>query len=311
MSEKTKIARILSELRAPAAARFYPPGFTEYLNSCDTLIEYATSGIALRVVLPASEATPVFRQRCARVFRRALALARDPFFAVRAAIVVNIVPSPAKRSFPPPGAPIGPEHINGGFTYVSAAPAEIYVLRREEFPKVVLHEILHHSRVHSDDAAWAPHRHALYAHFNVSERGCSAAAGAPAACDTDIRPNEAIVETWATVQQCAALSRELGVPLAPLLAAERDHVLAVAARCERHRLTLANGEWQERTHAFSYIQLRAIILRDLPGFLEAAGAPEYDAAKAARWLLSAPPLARAAPTAHGADTLRMSLLGDM
>jgi len=278
------------------------------------LIEHSAPGLALRVVVPASEATPVFRQRCARVFRRALTLARDPFFAVRAALVVNVVPSPAKRTFPPPGAPIGPEHINGGFTYVQSAappgaatPAEIYVLRREEFPKVVLHEILHHSRVHADDAAWAPHRHALYAHFNVSERGCSVAA----ACETDIRPNEAIVETWATVQQCAALSRELGVPLAALLAAERDHALAVAARCERHRLTLADGEWQERTHAFSYIQLRAIILRDLPGFLEAAGAPEYDAAKAARWLLSAPPLARAAPTAHGADTLRMSLLGDM
>ncbi len=125
------------------------------------------------------------------------------------------------------------------------------------------------------------------------------------------------METWATVQQCAALSRELGVPLAALLAAERDHALAVAARCERHRLTLgADGEWQERTHAFSYIQLRAMILRDLPGFLEAAGAPEYDAAAAARWLLSAPPLARsaaaaAAPSPHGADTLRMSLLGDM
>ena len=274
--------------------------------------------------MPASEATPVFRQRCARVFRRALSLARDPFFAVRAALVVNVVPSPAKRTFPPPGAPIGPEHINGGFTYVQnasasggapAAPAEIYVLRREEFPKVVLHEILHHSRVHADDAAWAPHRRALYAHFNVSERGCSAA-GAPAACETDIRPNEAIVETWATVQQCAAISRELGVPIATLLAAERDHALAVAARCERHRLTLADGEWQERTHAFSYIQLRAIILRDLPGFLEAAGAPEYDAAKAARWLLSAPPLARSAACAaprgaHGTDTLRMSLLGDM
>jgi hypothetical protein len=268
--------------------------------------------------VPASDATPVFRQRCARVFRRALTLARDPFFAVRAALVVNVVPSPAKRTFPPPGAPIGPEHINGGFTYVqsaappgAAAPAEIYVLRREEFPKVVLHEILHHSRVHADDAAWAPHRRALYAHFNVSERGCSAAA-----CETDIRPNEAIVETWATVQQCAALSRELGVPLAPLLAAERDHALAVAARCERHRLTLAaGGEWQERTHAFSYIQLRAIILRDLPGFLEAAGAPEYDVAAAARWLLSAPPLARsaarAAPSPHGTETLRMSLLGDM
>jgi len=279
------------------------------------LIEHSAPGLALRVVVPASEATPVFRQRCARVFRRALTLASDPFFAVRAALVVNVVPSPAKRSFPPPGTPIGPEHINGGFTYVSgaapgagaaAAPAEIYVLRREEFPKVVLHEILHHSRVHADDAAWAPHRRALYAHFNVSERGCSVA------CETDIRPNEAIVETWATVQQCAALSRELGAPIGELLAAERDHALAVAARCERHRLTLAaGGEWQERTHAFSYIQLRAIILRDLPGFLEAAGAPEYDAAKAARWLLSAPPLARAAPTAHGADTLRMSLLGDM
>jgi hypothetical protein len=277
------------------------------------------------------------------VFRRALDLAHGPLFAALPALVINVVPSPAKRSFPPPGVPIGPENINGGFTYVHtgrgaaspAAAAEIYVLRREEFPKVVLHEILHHSRVHSDDAAWAPYRHALYAHFGVSERGC-AAAGAPGApgapegggapgCATDIRPNEAIVETWATVQHCSALSRELGTPLAALLAAERDHALAVAARAERHRLTLPGGEWQERTHTFSYIQLRAMILRDLPGFLKAtsssAGSPAYDPAKAAQWLLSAPPLFTAPPTsarsvaahatAHGAETLRMSLFGDM
>jgi len=328
-----KISQILTELRAPAAKHYYPPGFAEYLNRCDTLIESAAPGITLRVFVPASEATPVFRERCARVFRRALDLSRGPLFAAlpAPALVINVVPSPAKRSFPPPGVPIGPENINGGFTYVhtggrgaASAAAEIYVLRREEFPKVVLHEILHHSRVHCDDAAWAPHRQALYAHFGVSERGCSApgvaspeGGGAPG-CATDIRPNEAIVETWATVQHCSALSRELGVPLAALLAAERDHALAVAARAERHRLTLPGSEWQERTHTFSYIQLRAMILRDLPGFLKAAaasaGSPEYDPAKAAQWLLSAPPLPNGAArsvAAHGADTLRMSLFGDM
>lgn len=287
-------------------------------------MEIVAPGLTFRALVPADEATATFRARCLRVFARALRLARDARFGARAALVVNLVPSPAKRRFPPPGVPIGPEHINGGFTYVAptapgtgaapgAAPAEIYVLRREEFPKVILHEILHHSRVHRDDADWAPHLPALYARFGISSLGCAT----PSGCATDLRPNEAVVEAWATVQHCAALARELGVPLVRLLAAERDHAAAVAARAERHRQTLPGAEWQERTHAFSYLQLRARILSDLPGFAKAAGAPEYDPAKAARWLLAAP--APAAPPSaasragapHGPDTLRMSLLGDL
>lgn len=286
---------IRAELLAPGARRYYPDGFADYLARCDTLIEHradvGTAGptLTVRVYLPATDATPMMRRSVARLFRRAADLVGDPFFGIGArqkAITVNIVPSPARRLFPRPGVTIGPEHINGGFTYVSARPgaaADIYILRREEMAKVVCHELLHHSVVHTADADWTPVLVDLYRAYGIQTDGC------PIACSTDLRPNEAVVELWATLYHCKCLSKEYGVPFATLLAAERDHALAQAARIEEHRATLGGGgrgsEWTERTHAYSYITFRARILSDLAGFFAAFPKPPYDAVAVGRWLI--------------------------
>lgn len=318
---------IRAELLAPGARRYYPDGFAEYLARCDTLIEHradvGTAGrpiLTLRVYLPAADATPVMLRSVARLFRRAANLVGDPFFGFSAStITVNIVPSPARHRFPPPGVRIGPEHINGGFTYVTAGEtggaADIYILRREEMAKVVCHELLHHSRVHTADTDWAPVLGDLYRAYGIQTDGC------PTACTTDLRPNEALVELWATLYHCKCLSKEYGVPFATLVAAERDHAAAQAARIEDHRATLGGGGggregppvWTESTHAYSYITFRARILSDLAGFFAAFPKLPYDAVAVGRWLIERAPMsARAAATAPAAPRrgLRMTAFGD-
>ena len=42
------------------------------------------------------------------------------------------------------------ENINSGFTYVNRN--DIYIFRKEEFPKVILHELIHHDlNIHQDN----------------------------------------------------------------------------------------------------------------------------------------------------------------
>ena len=289
---------IIAELRSPGARKYHPPGFASYLNRCDTVIEHRADVtgciVTVRVFMPAAEATRVFRESVKRLFHSATTLVADPFFKIaarRSALIVNIIPSPARRTFPAPGEPIGPENLNGGFTYVpagtgagaGAGAAEIYILRREEMAKVTLHELIHHSRVHTDDASWNPILPEMYRVFGIQTAGC------PHTCTTDIRPNEALVEFWATVYHSKCLSKEYGIPLANLIAAERDHAIAQAELLEKHRGTLGVGAvplWSEQTHAYSYLRLRALMLADLPGFFAAFPQPPYDPIAVGRWLIN-------------------------
>lgn len=51
-------------------------------------------------------------------------------------------PSPIKRVLPLPGEPVGPSHVNGGYTFPCSKNA-IVVYRLEEATRVLLHELLH------------------------------------------------------------------------------------------------------------------------------------------------------------------------
>ncbi len=52
--------------------------------------------------------------------------------------------SPQKRILPSLGQPLGPEHINGGYT-IPCSPDTIIIYRREEATRVLLHELYHAS----------------------------------------------------------------------------------------------------------------------------------------------------------------------
>ena len=50
--------------------------------------------------------------------------------------------SPAKRAFPAKGAPMGPEHVNGGYT-TRCSSEGIFIYRVEEATRVLIHELFH------------------------------------------------------------------------------------------------------------------------------------------------------------------------
>ena len=55
---------------------------------------------------------------------------------------VVFFPAIEKRRLPPPGKPLGPEHVNGGYAF-PGDPSSIVLYREEEAERVLVHELLH------------------------------------------------------------------------------------------------------------------------------------------------------------------------
>lgn len=184
-------------------------------------------------------------------------------FDVRHGIDVFLVPTREKRRRPKGDEVVMPAHINGGYTYAYTHPqrTRIFIYRLEEWPKVLLHEVLHNVPQVQDIPWQEGDIHKMYGMFGIDSRGC------PKSCKTVLEPTEAVVEAWAIFLHTAFLAHETGDSFDRLLAREigwNDH--HTRWMIEKKEMEL-NGKWSEGTHAFSYIVLRGIILHSLDRFL--------------------------------------------
>lgn len=281
--------RLMSEV--DSGTRFAHIHLVAYLKSCDRVIHRGGMGLGLpdwTVVLREADATPAFLHHFALVVKRCDRIYKSKHLGIKKQLHFWLIPSPAKRMWPAAGDPVEPENINGGFTYISlgeGGSADIYLIRREEWPKVAIHEMLHHSKLNIPDSEWTPYIADWYKTFNISMKGCGVGLGV--GCQTDIRPNEAIIETWASILHCQALSKELGISLVKLLEAEVSHAVEQATRLVAHQRSLPNGQWSEGTHAWSYLVLRAALMWDIEGFMRITqggkGKWKYGAKQMAKW----------------------------
>ena len=153
-----------------------------------------------------------------------------------------IIPTSAVRIWPAPGAPVEAAHINGAFTYRGPAHNGLVMVHRyEEYPKVMLHEALHHTRLDPMGGART---------FSVSNIAIK-----------NVLWSEAVVEAFADVYHaCFVAADGMGtkVKADALLEQEREHANHMAA-CVLQRIR-SKGAWPETTNAFAYIVLRHLVL---------------------------------------------------
>jgi hypothetical protein len=89
-----------------------------------------------------------------------------------------------KRKLPnKKGDSIGAININGGFTYLNSN--NVYIVRKEDYEKVILHELLHHHDIHFE--GWTN------ANIKRIKNMCGIAD------EQLLIPNEAIIETYAII----------------------------------------------------------------------------------------------------------------
>jgi hypothetical protein len=153
-----------------------------------------------------------------------------------------IIMNPKKRFMPTKkGELIDVININGGFTYINKN--EIFIIRKEDYNKVIIHELLHHNvfihRTHWD----ASNIRRLKAHFNI----CN---------DMLLIPNETLVETYACVLNTIFYSLETKTSLKENFRKDQEHSIQLTKRI----LERQNGKkWNEKTHSYCYIVFKTIL----------------------------------------------------
>lgn len=255
----TEISRMLSnELKESGYSSFVD---SNYLATCDLHDTYKTSHCTIHVVSPRQDMPP--KLLILRVARRVECLIR--IHNMRPSFTFWLLPTLQLRKFPRRAdVEIGAEHINGGFTYAHSHSQTVFVFRREEFPKVFLHELLHHSPLDTHNRWSSASLQKIYSRFRLDTSGCNQAMYCRS---TDLRPNEAWIEAWAEIYHLLFLQYEYGLPWSFLWKAECKWACVQAKRVLLHQKAQHDGKWREHTHAFSYMVLRAALLWSAPRLL--------------------------------------------
>lgn len=205
-------------------------------------------------------------------------------------LTIYFIPWEEPKRFPADrSSALSPPHINSAFTYPSSHTIIVY--RQEEFPKVMLHEVLHNLPHNTEN--WTPTQlKSLYSSFHISTQGCSKDMSR---CHTDLAPNEAIIETWAEIYHLCFLYFEN-----PMLQ-EKElmfHILEIEKAwsiIQAKRILewgpgwieqQGRAKWKENTHAYSYTVIRAAILFK-PKRLFVLGEPPYSSSSVSSMIIEA------------------------
>jgi len=176
------------------------------------------------------------------------------------------LPCDIPRYLPLKNEVISPDHINGGFAF--PRQRTIYIFRKDEFPKVALHEAFHTIPLIHTDRWNSADLLEMYKQLHMDMRYCTVEC--MECCNTKLEPNEAIVETWAILFQILFICYELNVDLPTL-----HKMIDTEIQLGYHNSSLLvdrgaldpTQEWKEDTHLFSYIILKTVLLSHLNEFL--------------------------------------------
>jgi hypothetical protein len=162
-----------------------------------------------------------------------------------------IIMNPLKRCLPSKkNDQIDVKHVNGGFTYISKN--NIYIVRKEDYEKVIIHELLHHNiLIHKEE--WLElNIKRLREHFNIHQNML-------------LIPNEAIIETYACVLNTIFYSIETGTSLKYNLKKDQEHSIQLVKKILEKQ---GVEKWNEKTHSYCYIVFKTILYVYFNNFLK-------------------------------------------
>jgi len=222
----------------------------KYLNSCNIFTTIQYGKVKINIVMNCKQVLPILLLQ--RIIKRVNYIIEK--YNIPKNIIYWFLPIEQIRNFPQKGNQVTPESINGGYTYVS--DNKIFIYRLEDFAKVMLHELLHHSIIESGTVWTREQLDGLKHCFNISAA-------------TRLLPNEALVETWATYYQLQFVSNEYNIPFKLLYKKECEWAVKLSNNLLNHQRHLNDKAiWIEKTNSFTYIILKTIFLLNLEAFLK-------------------------------------------
>ena len=146
-----------------------------------------------------------------------------------------------------------PIHINGGFTNINGN--DIYIYRKEEYSKVVLHEFIHHiDKLNLSIYNISSNNIFKLKNFFNIHNNCH------------LEPVEAIIEFWSFIYNTIFISIEYSIPFKLLFKKELDFTLFQYNKLINNYKFI--NQWTEDTNIFSYIIIKLILLVNCKNFLK-------------------------------------------
>ena len=216
---------------------------TDYLHQCKYYYKITCQDSVFHIV---SKSRPNIKNICKSI--NSVMLVKN-LYAMQKPLEYFILLNPKKRCFPKNGC-MQAQHINGGFT--NPQTNQIYIIRKQEYMKVMIHELLHHNKyINKDD--WN-HNNILRlkTYFNI-DKSCK------------FYPNEAVVETFACMIYTCLISIERGISFREALKKEMNHSCLLSNKIIRMQ---NKKDWYEETNSYCYIVLKCIFFCHLSKFMK-------------------------------------------
>ena len=220
---------------------FCPKKVKKYIINCDNMTVIHSEEVTFYIYFQKS--IKVTMTKLLLSMKQAIVTKR--FFNIGKHLNIHLVLSPYKRYIPTAKDYVCECHINGGFTYPNGN--DIYVVREEEYTKVMIHEILHHCREIHNNGFVESQINELKNVFNIAK-------------ETVLVPNEAVIEFWAILTNCIYLSFEYSQSFDSLLKSEIDFSLY---QCRKILDKQGDTPWYETTNAYCYIIFKTILLKNI------------------------------------------------
>jgi hypothetical protein len=224
----------------------------KYLEKCNKCYHITYRELNMYVISQTKD-SPKMRKELFKNLYRVYLLSKIYDISKWGGYVFNfyIIMNPLKRCMPSKkNELIDVINVNGGYTYVNKN--DIFIIRKEDYEKVILHELLHHNTlIHKQ--SWEPSNiRRLKGHFNI-ETGML------------LIPNEAIIETYACVLNTVFHSIETGTSLKDNLKRDQEHSIILAKKILDSQGT---AKWNEKTHSYCYIVFKTILYIYFNDFLK-------------------------------------------
>ena len=224
----------------------------KYLQKCNECYHITYKELNMYVILE-TKITPKIAKKLFKNLYRVYLISKIYNISKWGNYIFNyyIIMNPLKRCMPSKKEEvIDAVNINGGYTYINKN--NIYIIRKEDYEKVIIHELLHHNTlIHNQD--WeAQNIKRLKEHFKIDKNML-------------LIPNEAIIETFACILNTVYHSIETGTSFNENLKRDQEHSVILAKKI----LDKQNGElWNEKTHSYCYIVFKTIFYVYFNDFLK-------------------------------------------
>ena len=224
----------------------------KYLQKCNECYHITYKELNMYVILE-TKITPKIAKKLFKNLYRVYLISKIYNISKWGNYIFNyyIIMNPLKRCMPSKkDEVIDAVNINGGYTYINKN--NIYIIREEDYEKVIIHELLHHNTlIHNQD--WeAQNIKRLKEHFKIDKNML-------------LIPNEAIIETFACILNTVYHSIETGTSFNENLKRDQEHSVILAKKI----LDKQNGElWNEKTHSYCYIVFKTILYVYFNNFLK-------------------------------------------